>query len=105
MNAGILKETITILQPRTTVNEYGEQVQMYIDKFTTRARVDWNGGNRNITNDEVLYNYQRTFHMRFYHTVSEFDVVLWQGKKYRIINIERIREYNEQIITTELINE
>ncbi len=105
MNAGELREQIIILKPTTTTNEYGEQVQNYVEYCRTRAKIEWNGSNRTTSNNEIVYNLQRIFHIRYYVKIDGYDMIVWNNQKYRILNIDKIREYNKQIITTELINE
>lgn len=105
MQAGRLNEVIEIFQPQIDKNEYGEQVQVYVKCYTTRAHVEYNSGNRNIENNEVVFNYNRTFHIRRYVQVNENYQIKWQGKYYRILSIEDVRPWNEKIIQTELINE
>lgn len=104
--AGLLNEVIKILSPTSTVNEFGEKIQSYSVTYTTRARVDHNSGTRSNENNEIFYSYQKTFTVRSYVPVTEFDLVEYNTKKYRIITIEdRIKEYNDKLILTELIND
>jgi len=104
--AGLLNEVINILTPTATVNEYGEKIQTYSTSYTTRARVEYNSGSRTNENNEIFYSYQKTFTVRSYVPVTEFDLIKYDNKKYRIITIEnRVKEYNDKLIITELIND
>lgn len=103
--AGLLNEIINILSPTYTINEFGEKVQTYSVTYTTRARVDNNGGARNTENNEIFYAYQKTFTVRIYVPVTEFDLIEYQNKRYRIITIDKRRDYNDMIIITELVND
>lgn len=104
--AGLLNEVINILTSTSTVNEYGEKVQTYNVTYTTRARVEHNSGTRSTDNNEIFYSYQKTFTVRSYVPVTEFDLIEYDNKKYRIITIEnRVKEYNDKLIITELIND
>lgn len=105
MRAGLLNKTIHIYRPTVTQNEYGEQVQQYNHHYTTRAAVDHMGGSRLLSNDEVVYDYSKTFKVWYYVPVQESDYILYNNKKWRIITIEPIQEHNEKEIQTELINE
>lgn len=105
MIAGRLNEVIDIYQPVETVNDYGERETTYTHSYTTRARVDYNTGNRLNENDEIVFNYYKTFNVRSYVPVSETSQIEWQEKRYRILTIEYRREYNDLVINTELINE
>lgn len=105
MIAGRLNEQIKIYSPIKEINEYGERVETYKFTYTTRARVDYDNGNRSNENNEIVYNYGKTFNVRSYTQVKETCIIEWQGKRYRILTIENRREYNDMIIRTELINE
>ena len=105
MRAGLLTRPITILAPETTINEFGEQVQEYKLKYKTRARVLHDSGSRDIMNGEIFYPYRKSFDVRSYVPVNEFDIIEFEGKRYRIITIDnRIEHTNDKVIVTELIN-
>ena len=105
MIAGRLNEIVSIYKPVQNINEYGEHVETFVLEYTTRAKVDHNSGNRSNTNDEIVYNYQKTFNVRSYVPVLDTYQIEWQGKRYRILSTEKRREYNDIIIHAELINE
>lgn len=105
MQAGKLNKVIQILTPTTTTNEFGEQVQSYKFKKETRASVDYAGGSREISNDEIVYSYNKDFKVRIYTDVLETDIIQYNNKKWRILSIEPIPEWREKRINTELINE
>lgn len=105
MRAGSLNKIIQIWSPTTTTNEYGEQVQEYKFKKETRAKVDYVGGQRTISNDEVVYPYTKDFTVRIYVDVQETDIIKYLNKKWRILSIEPIPEYQEKRVNTEVINE
>lgn len=104
--AGLLTKPIKILTPVTTINEFGEQVQQYELKYRTRARVLHDSGTRTNENGEIFYPYQKTFNVRSYVPISEFDLVEFDKKRYRVITIEnRIEDNNDKLVITELIND
>lgn len=105
MIAGRLNEVINILTPMEVINEYGERKTTLKKTYTTRARVEFNNGSRRNENDEIVFDYSKTFTTYPYVPVVETSVIEWQKKQYRILTIEYRREYNELIINTELINE
>lgn len=105
MRAGLLTKVITILSPETTINEFGEQVQEYKFKYKTRARVLHDNGSRDIVNGEIFYPYRKSFDVRSYVPVTEFDIIEFEGHQYRIITIDnRIEHTNDKVIVAELIN-
>ena len=105
MIPGRLNETIKIYTLQTTINDYGERVEEYVYGYTTRARVEYSSGNRSNENNEVVFNYFKTFNVRSYVPLSETSQIEWQGKRYRILTLEKRREWNDIIVQTELIND
>ena len=105
MRAGLLNEIVTILAPKITINEVGEQSTEYIKKLTTRAYVEHSTGNRAIENNEVVFNYSKTFKFRVYVDITELDRILWNNKLYRIISIEPNKQYQEKTVIAEMIND
>lgn len=105
MIAGRLNEVVKIFDAVETVNEYGERSIEYVERYTTRAKVEFNTGNRGRETEEIVFSYFKTFNLRSYVPISETSLIEWQGKRYRILTIEARREYNDLLINTELINE
>lgn len=105
MIAGLLKDRIEIWQPLVVRDEYGNQKTTYQFKTSTRAKIDNVKGERAEENDEVVYVYTKTFHVRIYVNVGDFDRIKWNGKFYRLLNIEPNKERQELKIETQLINE
>lgn len=106
MRAGLLNEMIEIFRPTSEVNEYGEKIQTYGLIYSTRARVEHNGGNRTNTNNEIFHDYQKAFTVRNYVPIQETDLIEYNGKRYRVLTIEdRKHDFNDKVVITELINE
>lgn len=105
MNAGALNEHIEIYTPHIIINEVGEQENEYILKNKTRARVIHNKGNRNIENDEIVYNFVKIFEVRIYVDIEEFDRIKWNDRYYRVLDIDPNKEMQKITVTTEVINE
>lgn len=105
MQAGLLNELVEIYKPSIESNEFGEQVQVYIKRVDTRAQVIYDSGQRNTSNNEIIYNYQKTFKFRRYIELMENYQLKYKGKMYRILSIEDIRQYNHKVVRAELINE
>ena len=99
MNAGRLKEVITIQKPTISQNEYGANGTQWTDYITTRSDVQFESGNRDTE------NYTKIFTIRYYHNIDEKDRILWKGKLYRILSVEPDRDKQSIIIRTELIND
>lgn len=105
MQAGLLNEPITILKPEITRNEFGEQTTEYVESYHTRARVINNGGNRTQEDNGVFYDYSKHLEVRYYVPLDNFDIVVFKGQKYRVKSVEKTREYNNQTIYMDLMNE
>lgn len=105
MIAGRLNEVVKIYKPMETINEYGESEFEFVYAYTTRAKVEYNTGNRLNENNELVFSYNKTFNVRSYVPLLETYQIEWQGKRYRILTLEFRREYNDIVINTELINE
>lgn len=105
MRSGLLTEVIKILRPQRIESEYGEEKYELVDHYTTRARVVLNPTKRGVQNDEIFYDTTRTLTVRYYVPVEDMDVIEWSGKRYRIISIQPMREWNEKYLTIDLIND
>lgn len=105
MQAGLLKECITIEQPTIRQNVYGANELEWSKLVDTRAFVNYTSGNRMTANNEVVWSYQINFTIRIYHKVNEKMRIIWQGRKYRILAIEPDKDKQKLTIRTELINE
>lgn len=105
MRAGLLTEPIEILEKVIETNEYGEETESLQVKYTTRARLVNDGGDRTIINGEIFYSNAKTFQVRQYVPVDDFDIIRWHQKLYRILNILPDNSRMNKTIRTELIND
>lgn len=105
MQAGLLNEEIVILRPETTRNEFGEQVTEYKPNYKTKARILHISGQRDILDGEILHSYIKTIEIWQYVGITETDWIEYDGKKYRILEIEPDKSQMKKIIRLELINE
>ena len=105
MRAGLLTEQIEIWSKTLAVNEFGEEVEDWIKTYQTRARLVHDGGSRVVSNDEIVFTHSKTFQIREYVPINELDRILWNGKFYRILNIEPDDVQMNKTIKTELIND
>lgn len=105
MRAGLLTENIEIYAPSATTNQFGEESTEYVLKASTKARVVNDNGNRNTHNYEISYSYSKTFQVRIYVNVNEWDRIKWEEKFYRITDINKSKETQSISIKGELIND
>lgn len=104
MRAGLLTDIIQILKLIEKNNDFGEPMDFYEPRCTTRANVTPLSGGRTDENHEIFYAHTYKFIVRRYVNVDDFDRILWKGKQYRILNIDDDRVYNQKIINAELVN-
>lgn len=105
MRAGLLTEIITIKRRVTTTNESGQKEHKYVNLRTTRARVLYSSGNRNIENKDIIWDYNYKFEVWDYVDINEKDIIEHDSKEYRIKSINHDKKQQKKIITTELITE
>lgn len=88
MNAGDLNEIITVYSTQITKNSFGEEVEDLVKKFDVRACIWHRSGGRKVSNDSVVYDYSKTIQVRYYTDIDDFDIIYWDGRYYRILDIE-----------------
>ena len=88
MNAGDLNEVITVYKTVYTKNNFGEEVEDLEEKFQTRACIWHRSGGRRLTNDSIVYDYTKTIQVRYFVEINDLDIIGWEGKLYRIVDIE-----------------
>lgn len=86
-------------------NDFGEEQGQWVKQFDTKAHISYNSGNRNVSNNEMTYDYSISFQVRQYHKIDEFDRIYFDNKRYRILSIEKNPTGQYQLIRAELINE
>lgn len=105
IRAGLLTDVIDIYSPSASTNQFGEESTVNVLKSITRARVIHNNGNRTLQNSEVFYSYNKTFQVRIYVNVDEFDLIKFNDKFYRILSLDKDKEQQLITINTELVND
>jgi SPP1 family predicted phage head-tail adaptor len=105
MRAGLLKDRITIQQKVIVETEYAGRQVGYRDYIMPRAEVVHNSGNKSVTAGEIVTLYTVRFSIYAYHKVTPDMIIIHEGVKYRILDINRQRSQQRIIITGEVINE
>ena len=103
--AGQYNEIINIFKSVETINDYGEREITTEFIFRTRAKHEATSGSRQNENNEIVYDHTNTFYVRSYVPVTDTSIIEFDGRKWRVISIEKRRENNDIKIVTELINE
>ena len=104
MNAATLKDAIDIYELVTTKTEYGTIKNDWALRIHTRAYVKFNSESQVVSEGEVWYPVSRTFIVRAYVSVVETDQIEYEGKRYKIMSINRNKYYNDIEIITQLLN-
>ena len=104
MNSCILKDPIDIYELVTIKTEYGTIKTSYNLKYHTRAYVRFNSENMTVSEGEVYFPINKTFIVRAYVPVTETDQIEHEGKRYKILSINRNKYYNDIEIGCVLIN-
>lgn len=105
MNSALLRNQIDIYELVETKTEYGTIKKAYDFKYHTRAYVRFNSENQVISEGEVYYPITRTFIVRSYVPVIETDVIEFEGKRYKIMSINKNLYYANTEIVATLINQ
>lgn len=66
MMAGQYNEPIDIYRSQEVENDYGERVIEEVWICSTRAKVEYTSGTRTNENNEIVYDYTKTFYVRSY---------------------------------------
>lgn len=104
MQAGQLRETITIMVPDVEMGDLRSPEMTYREGWRTRAAVKTPGTSRTIDNAEVFFSSTAVFRVRIYHKITTDMRIVWKGDIYRIIGVETDRARMEMVIKTELAN-
>lgn len=105
MDASDLNERIEIYRQVKTSTPSGASDIQYEFRCSTRARVNYASGNRTITNDTIFYDVDREFIVRHYIPVENTDEIRWNNQRWRILSIDKSREFHDIIIRTTLFIE
>lgn len=103
--AGEYKEYVTVYRAEITVNSVGEELEDWKEVTVTRAKVEKTRGNRELIDSEIVYTSERDFTLRHYVDIKEYDHLEYQGKMYKVLNIDYFPERMEKKVTASLIND
>lgn len=104
MQSHLLKQPIDIYELVVNKTEYGTIQSSYTLKYHTRSYVKFNSENMTVSEGEIFFPVNRTFIIRSYVPVVETDLIEFEGKRYRILSINKNKYYNDTEVNTVLIN-
>lgn len=109
MQAGLLRDIITIEKAEDTVNPVnGEQIRTWVQVWKGRAKVDFSSGSQAVTNGETVNRITKKVTIRTKPAWSEKLSMLRMvidGDAYRILAKDVRGRDMATIFTVELINE
>jgi SPP1 family predicted phage head-tail adaptor len=107
MRAGAYNNIIHIYKKVSSVTEYGTEKTNYINKTSVWANIQYISGGRTEENNEYFFGNQVNFTVRYYVEIDDEDRIYWNGKMYRILNVQYLSDITkrEKKITAELIND
>lgn len=107
MRAGAYNNLINIFKKISTINDYGTEKVSYDLKTKVWSNVQYITGGRTEENNEYFFGNQVNFTVRYYVDVQDEDRIQWQGRMYRILNIQILPDTTkrEKKVTAELIND
>lgn len=105
MRAGLMRDRVTFLRQVKKETAYSNAVPCYEACFTTWAEVRHSSGNRSIEANEITNPFTVKIMVRYYHLVEYGMIIRYEGRSYRILDINQERSKNCITITAEVINE
>jgi head-tail adaptor len=105
MRAGTLTESIVFRRPVIVKDDFGAEQTGYEDCIRMRAQAKYNSGNRITEQHEIIASSNVTFTVRNQCGVDEKMRVVWQGREYLILSVNRERLRQSISIVAELVNE
>ncbi len=103
VNAGILREVITILKLETTQDSYGDIKQVYSPFMTLRASIKYAGGSKTSENFEA-FNTKSIVFTTYVRPIDESMRIGWKGDTY-IINQMPMVNYDWLEISAERLKD
>lgn len=105
MRAGLLIEKIEFQKLVKVKTQTGSEDNTYVTDHQCRARVTYSGGDRENENGDIFFSHHVVFEIRRGLDFDELYRIIWDGRPYRILCIEKDRRNQSIRITTDLINE
>lgn len=105
MQAGLLRDIVRFQESKTQRDGMGGLSDEWIDVFVKRAEVKFSSGSRKTVNGEVFNPLAITCKIRYCKDINEKMIFIYEGRKFKIVSINRDRLQQTTVIQAELINE
>ena len=103
--AGELTEKLTFFEVREVQSASGYKDSTEIERFTTRAYRARNKENYLVDAGELYHSSELTFQLRYRKEITETDIVVYNGERYRITSLCPYVQENQLTIILAKINE
>lgn len=103
--AGQLTEKLTFYEVREEQSASGFKHTTENKRFTTRAYRARNKENYVVDAGELFHSTELTFQLRYRSEITETDVVVYRGERYRITSLCPYIQENQLTIILSKINE
>ncbi|MEG2856293.1 phage head closure protein [Bacteroides sp.] len=105
MQAGLLTDLISFTRPESVRNSMGGHSETWLRVSDKRASVRFKSGGRKEVNSEPINTNVVTITIRYCKDITEKMRITYEGRKYRILSINRDRRQQSTVIEAEAINE
>lgn len=103
--SGDLNENLTFYEVKEVQSGSGFKHTTEIERFTTRAYRLKNRENYVVDAGELFHSNELTFQIRYRKEITETDVVVYNGSRYRITSLSPYKRDNQITIILAKINE
>lgn len=103
--SGLLTETLHFYEKVETQSESGYKSTEEVFKFKVRAQRTKNKEKYLIDAEETFHTSELTFKCRYRKQITETDIVIYEGDRYRITSLDKFKEANQLTIMISKINE
>lgn len=103
--SGQLTEILEFYKVVETQSESGYKHLEESFMFKVRAERLKNKMNFGVDADEIYHSVMLTFRLRYRKEISETDIVVYEGQRYRITSLDVYKEENQMTIIIAKIND
>lgn len=103
--SGALTETLHFYEIVETQSGSGYKHSEEVFKFKVRAQRTKNRETYTVDAEELFHTSELTFKCRYRKEITETDIVVYEGQRYRITSLDKLKEANQLTIILSKINE
>lgn len=105
ISSGALTETLHFYEVVETQSDSGFKHTEEVFKFKVRAQRTKNKEKYTIDAEEIFHSSELTFKCRYRKEITETDIVVYEGQRYRLTSLDKFKEANQLTIMLSKINE